>query len=261
MVLDQNSMTSQGNRRSSDPVLARLPTALVEGLGLADYRLAKIDRGRSIIADGQPVTATYLISDGWAVSKMSIETGDTQILDVLGPGSFAGISRFDASQTNDYSAIASQNVLAYKIDIEAIQSLCAQDERLSRWLADTLARQTQRTQRHLTALGQLPARGRLAFIMLRIFDVAQQTGESVVDRVIRLPMTQEEIGNMLGLTNVSISKLMSAFRSEGLIDYGRNRIVIHNIDALSKICGMSIEEIVTPNPFSDYGGTPIAIEK
>ncbi|MEM7727646.1 MAG: Crp/Fnr family transcriptional regulator [Pseudomonadota bacterium] len=236
-------MTAADQHYHNDPVLDRLPSALVEGLQLSKHRRSDIGRGRSIIADGRPVTAVFLISEGYAVSKMSIDTGDTQILDILGPGSFAGLSQLDEIGS-DFSAIALQDAKAYRIDIDTLQHVCAGDEALSRWLAETLARQTQRTQRHLTALGQLPARGRLAFVMLRILDVAQQMGETALHKTIRLPMTQEEIGNMLGLTNVSISKLMSAFRKEGLIDYGRNRIVVHDAEALSEICGMQLEEIV-----------------
>lgn len=192
---------------------------------------------------GQPLNAVFLISEGWAVSKMSINTGHSQILDILGPGSFAGISRLDAVNVDDYSAIALQDIRGYKIDMDVLQSVCARNETLSRWLSGLLTRQTQRTQRHLTALGQLPARGRLAFMMLRILDVAQQMGQSEVGQTIRLPMTQEEIGNMLGLTNVSISKMMNAFRKDGLIDYARNRIVIHDVKTLSEICGMEMEDI------------------
>ncbi len=236
-------MTPTDQTSASDPVLARLPKTFVEGLRLTKHMRSDIARGRSIIADGQPVTAVFLISEGWAVSKMSIDTGDTQILDILGPGSFAGITRLEEMGSHDYSAIALQNVSAYRIDIDALHDISAKDETVSRWLSDTLSRQSQRTQRHLTALGQLPARGRLAFAMLRILEVAQQTGDSGLHKTIRLPMTQEEIGNMLGLTNVSISKLMSAFRKEGLIDYGRNRIVVQDANALSEICGMDPEEI------------------
>lgn len=229
----------------SDPVLDSLPPALVGGLRLARHRRTEIERGRSVIADGREVTSVYLISEGWAVSKLALETGDTQILDILGPGSFAGISRLNETGRDDYSAIALQDVKAYRIDIKALQSLCSEDEDLARWLTDTMSRQSQRMQRHITALGQLPARGRLAFAMLRIIDVAQQMGGPAVNTTIRLPMTQEEIGNMLGLTNVSISKLMNAFRKEGMIDYGRNRIVVHDIAALSEICGMSLESVET----------------
>jgi CRP-like cAMP-binding protein len=241
-------MTAADQTYHSDPVLDRLPAALVEALQLSRHRRSDISRGRSIIAEGQSVTAVFLISEGWAVSKMSIDTGDTQILDILGPGSFAGLTQLDDASSDDFSAIALQNVKAYRIEIADLQAACSKDETLSRWLAEALSRQALRTQRHLTALGQLPARGRLAFAMLRILDVAQQSGENALNKTIRLPMTQEEIGNMLGLTNVSISKLMSSFRKEGLIDYGRNRIVVQNAEALSEICGMDLEEIVPTAP-------------
>ncbi|MGB3457142.1 MAG: Crp/Fnr family transcriptional regulator [Litorimonas sp.] len=241
-------MTAANQSYTIDPVLEQLPTALVDALQLSRHRRSDIARGRSIIAEGQSVQAVFLVSEGWAVSKMSIDTGDTQILDILGAGSFAGLSQLDDPGPGDYSAVALQEVKAYRIEVEQLKSICASDQALSLWLAETLARQTQHMQRHLTALGQLPARGRLAFAMLRILEVSQQSGRNMTHKIIRLPMTQEEIGNMLGLTNVSISKMMSAFRREGLIDYGRNRIVVHNVEALSEICGMDPEEIVTYEP-------------
>ena len=225
----------------SDPALAGLPDALIATLDLQPSKRVRIERGRSIISARETTTHVYLVSEGWAVSKLTIETGDTQILDILGPGSFAGLARADEVAGDEYSAVALQEVLAYRIQAKRLHAICAEDDALGEWLTERLAHAVQRSQRHITALGRLPARGRLAFAMLRIIDVAQQTGEVAVDRTIRLPMTQEEIGNMLGLTNVSISKLMSAFRKEGLIDYGRNRVVVHDVETLGEICGMSLE--------------------
>ncbi|MGB6231810.1 MAG: Crp/Fnr family transcriptional regulator [Litorimonas sp.] len=240
-------MTSTFASMHHDPALSRLPQSLVDAFHLTERQRNPIGRGRSIIASGQPVSSVFLISEGWAVSRLSIDTDDTQILDILGPGSFAGLDHLDELGDDDYAAIALQDVLAYRFDAEKLQDVCSKSPELSQWLSEELSHQTQRAQRHLAALGQLPARGRLAFAMIRIFDVAQQTGESVTGKTIRLPMTQEEIGNMLGLTNVSISKLMSAFRKEGLIDYGRNRIVLHDLEALSEICGMSPETVRAPS--------------
>lgn len=237
---------------SSDRTLERLPQELVNGLNLSERDRQTVTRGRSIIADGSKVTSVFLISEGWAVSKLSIGTGDTQILDVLGSGSIAGMSRIADTGLNGYSAIALQDVSLYQINLRALNDLAAQDEAVSKWLTDELSHQVQRTQIHIAALGQLPARGRLAFAMLRILDVAQQTGESMVGKSIRLPITQEEIGNMLGLTNVSISKLMSAFRREGLIDYARNRIVVQNVEGLSEICGVHSETLKTDQT-KDFG--------
>ena len=225
----------------ADPALNYLPDALVNALQLSRHRRVQINRGRSMIAPGQNVDSVFLIAEGWAVARLRIQTGDTQILDILGPGSIAGLSRLEDAPNPGYSAIALQEVYAYPIDIRRLLDVCAQDPSLLAWLTDMQSREAKRAQRHIAALGRLPARGRLAFAMLRIIDVAQQTGASAVDTQIRLPMTQEEIGNMLGLTNVSISKLMSAFRKEGMIDYGRNRILVHDVAALSEICGMTLE--------------------
>ena len=226
---------------NADPVLDTLPDALIEALELSRHRRVDIPRGRSMIASGSDVDSVFLISEGWAVARLRIDTGDTQILDILGPASFAGLSRLEDAPNPGYSAIALQDVLAYRIEIDALLTACKRDPELGQWLVDLQSRQAKRAQRHITALGRLSARGRLAFAMLRIIDVAQQVGGSKIDTQIRLPMTQEEIGNMLGLTNVSISKLMSAFRKEGLIDYGRNRVLVHDVEALSAECGMTLE--------------------
>ena len=239
--MDNRERALEALPQFDDPILAGLPPALVRALHLSRYRRTQIGRGRSMIATGQDVETIYLISEGWAVARLKIETGDTQILDILGPGSLAGLSRLEDAPNPGYSAIALQEVQAYPIPISALLDACQQDETLMQWFTDMQSRQAKRSQRHIAALGLLPARGRLAFAMLRIIDVAQQNGTAAVDTQIRLPMTQEEIGNMLGLTNVSISKLMSAFRKEGWIDYGRNRILVHDVAALSEICGMRLE--------------------
>lgn len=240
-------MNEFSSHSSSDPVLRTLPSALIQGLNLTERNRQIVSRGRSIIADGSRPASAFLISDGWAVSKLSIASGDTQIVDLMGPGSFAGLSRIRSSGFSNSSVIALQDVSLYPINLRVLEDLAGRDEAVSQWLSYQLAHQIERSHVHIAALGQLPARGRLAFAMLRILDVVQQQGQPMAGRPIRLPMTQEEIGNMLGLTNVSISKLMSAFRKEGLIEYGRNRIVVKDVDALSEICGVQPEVLQIPS--------------
>ena len=236
-------MSNANLNSASDLNRLNLPSSLVRGLDLTRRDRQSVSRGRSIITGGGVSSFAYVIVDGWAVSKLSIGTGETQIIDLLGPGSVIGLSQTDESSLRGYSAIALQDVSLYPLNLKALKILAGQDEQVSRWVMDTLSHKLRRMQTHVAALGQLPARGRLAFALLRILDVAQQLGQPMVGKPIRLPMTQEEIGNMLGLTNVSISKLMSAFRREDLIDYGRSRIVVKDVEALSRICGVTSEGV------------------
>lgn len=243
-------MTALDNLIPLDPILGLLPAALIDALDLSEKHLTTIEQGHHSVEGGAILDAIFLIVDGWATAKMEIKTGDTQILEIFGPGSIAGLCRLDEAGLVEYSITALQSVQAYRMDIDALTLVCSNNEYLSRWLSNLLVRQTQRSHRHLTALGQLPARGRLAFVMLRILTVAQQMGQSIDGHPIPLPMTQDSIGNMLGLTNVSVSKIMTEFRKGGLIDYSRNRIVIKNVTALSDICGMTPEDIPSLAPRS-----------
>jgi CRP-like cAMP-binding protein len=236
-------MTALDHYRFTDPVLRILPTALIDALDLSADNLTIIEPGHHTVEEGSALDAIFLIADGWATSQMKINTGDSQTLDIMGPGTIAGLCRLDDVSLAAYSITILQKIHAYQLNVDALTTACSQDEELSRWLMSLLVRQTQRTQRHLTALGQLPARGRLAFVMLRILAVAQQMGQPTNGQAIPLPMTQDIIGNMLGLTNVSVSKIMTSFRKEGLIDYSRNRFIIKNVAALSDICGMTPEDI------------------
>ena len=253
-------MTALDHRPSVDPALRVLPTALIDALDLSADNLTTIEPGRHAVEDGTVLDAIFLIVDGWATSQMTINTGDSQTLDIMGPGTIAGLCRLDDVSLAAYSVTILQKVYAYRMDVGALTTACSQDEALSRWLSTLLVRQSQKTQRHLTALGQLPARGRLAFVMLRILAVAQQMGQPNHGHAIPLPMTQDIIGNMLGLTNVSVSKIMTSFRKDGLIDYSRSRFIIKNVAALSDICGMTPEDIpshLSPIGFDDAARIPV----
>lgn len=155
-------MLALDNYSQLNPVLRRLPFTLVTALNLQNAPITRIAAGQPV-ASGQTVSEiAYLISEGWAVSKLSFSTGATQILNILGPGSFVGISRLDDLRMGTYTAVPLEDISAYEIDIYALQSICAKDDELSRWFTALLSRRAQRTERHLMALGQLPARGRLA---------------------------------------------------------------------------------------------------
>ena len=50
-----------------------------------------------------------------------------------------------------------------------------------------------------------------------------------------LPLTQYDIADSLGLTNVTVSKTMSELEREGYIQYKRQKIEFLKLDALKKM--------------------------
>jgi hypothetical protein len=57
------------------------------------------------------------------------------------------------------------------------------------------------------------------------------------DHAIRLPLTQSELADTLGLTAVHINRVLKKFRSDGLITLERRRLVLLDVTRLHEIAG------------------------
>ncbi len=55
--------------------------------------------------------------------------------------------------------------------------------------------------------------------------------------LIRMPITQQELGQWAGLSRESTAKALHALREAGIVSTGRGRIVVHDFEALLKLAG------------------------
>ena len=77
------------------------------------------------------------------------------------------------------------------------------------------------------------ARGRLARRLLR---VSQVYGEATANGIrIRLRISQENLGLMLGASRGSINKELGALQSDQILSYGRGYFTLHDIDRLTEL--------------------------
>ena len=75
-----------------------------------------------------------------------------------------------------------------------------------------------------------------ARLVRRIKSLADQFGKSEADGVVRIEhrLSQQEIGESVGLTRVSVNRLLSQWRSEGLIQDGRGYLVVPDLERLER---------------------------
>jgi transcriptional regulator with XRE-family HTH domain len=59
------------------------------------------------------------------------------------------------------------------------------------------------------------------------------------DHAIRLPLTQVELADTLGLTSVHINRILQGFRRDNLIALRRQRLTLLDVDRLQKIAGFN----------------------
>ena len=83
----------------------------------------------------------------------------------------------------------------------------------------------------IRAIGCLSAVERVGFMLLTWLMRLRITGD-VNKTTINCPMTQTEMGDLIGLTNVSVSKAMSTLESEGFLKRDANSLTLVAIDDL-----------------------------
>ena len=83
----------------------------------------------------------------------------------------------------------------------------------------------------IRALGRMSARERLAHFLLDLIARLRVTNRSITT-TFRLPLTQTEIGDALGLTHTYVSKSMRAMEDDGLIRRAGQSITLFNEEAL-----------------------------
>jgi hypothetical protein len=59
------------------------------------------------------------------------------------------------------------------------------------------------------------------------------------DHAIRLPFTQTDLADTLGLTSVHTNRVLQGFRRDELITLERQRLILRDIERLQAICGLT----------------------
>jgi CRP-like cAMP-binding protein len=90
----------------------------------------------------------------------------------------------------------------------------------------------------ITAIGRRDAYARVAHLLCKMFERLRLVGETV-DHKYRLQLTQAELGDTLGLSEVHANRMLRCLQGEGLIVCKGRYLRIPDLDALKKAAAFS----------------------
>jgi CRP-like cAMP-binding protein len=103
----------------------------------------------------------------------------------------------------------------------------------------------------IVALGRRSARGRVAYLLCELVWRQQAVGLAE-DHAIRLPLTQAELADALGLTSVHVNRILQVFRRDNLITLAHYRLTLLNVERLQQIAAFNQD-------YLHLGGAPAAV--
>lgn len=179
---------------------------------------------------GEEEDRLHVVKKGWLYTYVDMPDGRRQIVRVQHPGDIVGFP--DIAFTYATTTLrASEDVVLCPFPKANLDDIFVNSPRLTALLFALANRDMACVVDTIRALGRMSARERLTYFLLDLIARLRITNKSITD-TIRLPLTQTEIGDALGLTHTYVSKSLGAMEDDGLIRRAGQSVTLLKEEAL-----------------------------
>lgn len=193
----------------------------------------RVARGATLFAAGDEATALYLMVSGRVKLVRRNAEGQEVIVRFVGPGELLGAVAALPAARYPASAEVVEEVELAAWGREALAVVVAAHPGFAMALLGIVTRRMGEVQGQLQEMATERVAQRVARALLRL---ARQLGRKVDEGVlIDLALSRQSLAEMTGTTLFTVSRLLSAWESEGLLEVGRERVVIRAPHRLVKI--------------------------
>jgi CRP-like cAMP-binding protein len=176
-----------------------------------------------------------LIISGWACRERIMPNGRRQLLSILLPGDLIG-GCVNQRALDLVKVVAISNVRVINIAglLRVVEDHPDEYTGIARGLSLLRFCEERRLLDHMVRLGSQPALQRIAGFLLELFQRCRAI-EYVSAGSFVMPLTQEMLGNALGLSVVHVNRVMRQLKASRLIDLHGGIVKILDVNGLAQI--------------------------
>ena len=204
-------------------------------------RIAELERDERDFARNQEVYQVgdeniqlYVVRKGWLYSYVDLKDGRRQIVEIHHPGDIVGFPdiAFDERMTT-LRAVEDARLCPFpKNDLDTVFATAPQ---LAALLFALSVRNQVILADFLRAVGRMSARESIAYLLLDL-QARLKIANKDMKNIFRLPLNQTEISDILGLTNVYVSRSFTALQKDGFIRRDNGTVEILEPEKLAFLC-------------------------
>jgi len=198
-------------------------------------RRRPLERDQHLFRVGDPFHAIYVVRSGSLKTYMSKPDGGEQVTGFHLPGEIVGLDAISGGR-HTCSARALDTASFCELPFEQLEDLADEVRSLSRRLLQVLGREIQQDHEMLVVLGKPTAEERLAALLVSFSSRLKQRGFS--DSEFRLSMSRHDIGSYLGMDVETVSRVLSRFQRQGLLQVDRRSMTLLNLAGLKTLAGV-----------------------
>jgi CRP/FNR family cyclic AMP-dependent transcriptional regulator len=192
-------------------------------------------RGQVIFREGEPGRTLYIIERGQVKLSTRAPGGRELLVAILGRGQIFGeLEMFDGGPRG-MTARTMDHVEAFVLGKHLVQAMLRTRPAFVRRLLELMARRLRRADQAAQDLVFFDASTRLA---RRLIQLSEEHGEADLDGLqvrITIRLTQDEVGQMIGVNRSSVNRVLRALATQGLVDWNGGMPVILDPFRLSEM--------------------------
>jgi CRP-like cAMP-binding protein len=197
---------------------------------LREARSARYAKDSTVFEQGAEATSFFVLLHGHLRVEKTTPQGHQIVVRYVSPGEIFGVAQALALRQYPATAVAAVDSIALCWPSATWPRLTTKFPVLAANALQTVGRRLQDTQMQVLEMSSEQVEQRVAHVLLRL---AKQAGRKTAAGVeIDFPISRQDVAEMTGTTLHTVSRILSAWEQRGLVEGGRQRIVLRNPHAL-----------------------------
>ena len=189
-------------------------------------------KGEIICKQGAYASHILYILEGSAKTYLEVPNGKNNIISVLPEGELIGLPSLFSSRVYPYSAAALEDCVFCSFDIQLIENLARTNGLFASRMIKCINDSTIQNYDRYIFNTQRSSKGRLADIFIHLSQNIYRSNE------FRLSLSRNDLAEWTQMAPESVTRILTAFKSEGIITVNGKNI---RINELKKLRSISIE--------------------
>jgi CRP-like cAMP-binding protein len=191
--------------------------------------LNEVKKGTNILNEGSPTSHIIYLRSGLVKEYINRSDNQEQIIQIILPHSYLGLTSIFGDKVNHYSYTALTDLKLCYIDIDFFTSLVKNNGNFAYEILTSVGRESLNSFHRFIDQNHKKIYGRIADILIYFSKVIFH------EKKYQIPLTRQEIADMVGTSRESTGRVLAKFKAEGIIDiHGRN-IIVNDMTKLEKI--------------------------
>lgn len=191
--------------------------------------ISDIKRKTNILNAGYPTSHIIYLRSGLVKEYLITPDNKEQILQIILPHSYLGLTSLFGDKINHYSYTALTDLKVCYIDIDIFTQMIKSNGTFAFEILSSVGRESLSNFHRFISQSNKKTYGRIADMLIYFSRVVFASTK------FQLPLTRREVADMVNTSRESTGRVLAKFNSEGLISISGKNIVIHNIKKLEKI--------------------------